>query len=196
MFSASLYFKENDKLQTPEQYAKNELCKDAIVIPSIGSTKEYCLNLVNENIKNYENNNVKGIKTLYNLYENPTYTIIFTHENLIFIFVSSGETGSLPTELGIKTIDQILSTFKFLGPVQSKVSVQIAEQSCRANQDCTKVNTECSCGCGSSVNKTYENKYKQLYESTCANYKGPICDIYCDNLVSKCINGKCTLSKQ
>lgn len=113
LFHATIYVIDNPNKYTAQQYAETELCKDAIKFPDGTDTTNYCLNLVKDNMESYKNNSVVGIKTQYNLYENPTIAIIFPFEDKLILFVSSGETGGLPTEMGMQTIDQILSTFQF-----------------------------------------------------------------------------------
>lgn len=113
LFHATVYIVDNPNNYTPQQYSETELCKDAIKFPNGTDTTNYCLNLVKDNMEDYKNNSVTGVKTQYNLYENPTVAIIFPFENKLILFLSSGETGGLPTEMGMQTIDQVLSTFQF-----------------------------------------------------------------------------------
>ncbi len=114
LFGLSIYIVDNPLKINPETYATSELCKDAFRRPDLNiDTTEYCQKLVTDNLEPYKNNNIDGIRTIYNLYENPMYTIIFPFKDKLMVLLSSGETGGGPTDLGKQTIDKILSTFAY-----------------------------------------------------------------------------------
>lgn len=107
-FSGGLTIKENPGSLDPRQYAKTNLCQGAFV-------REFCLDLVNNNIKETKLSNIGGINTKYNLYESEDLVYVFTNppKSRIFIFTFGGETGTGVDELDSATVDQILSTFQF-----------------------------------------------------------------------------------
>lgn len=120
-FSASIYIIDNPHAYSPRSYAEKELCKDAIKLEGQDTTN-YCLNLVKEHMEVYKKGEADGIKTQYNLYENPTQVIIFPFNKKLVLVMSSGETGGLPTALASETIDQILNSFQFIEEKETSTS--------------------------------------------------------------------------
>ncbi|MBN1168588.1 hypothetical protein JXA63_01740 [Candidatus Woesebacteria bacterium] len=106
LFNASFRSLDNENNYTPKEYAEQQLCKEA-------NSEAFCIDNVTENLKEYSNNNVIGIWTVYNLYENPITAVIFTNNSELYIFETSGETGENATKLGLETFDKILSTIEF-----------------------------------------------------------------------------------
>ncbi|MGI5827419.1 MAG: hypothetical protein ACOX6V_00165 [Patescibacteria group bacterium] len=114
LFDTDMYVNDNPFNYSPEEYAKKELCKNALKNPDRNiDNKDYCTELVTDNLEPYINNRIQGIKTKYNLFESPMYTIVFPYQENMIVIASTGETGSDPTELGKQTIDKILSTFSY-----------------------------------------------------------------------------------
>ncbi|OGG04858.1 hypothetical protein A2Z33_06165 [Candidatus Gottesmanbacteria bacterium RBG_16_52_11] len=75
-----------------------------------------CREGIINNTEVYSNNEIKGIKFYYNSYENTYLAIIFPSKDIskYLLLLSATETGGDgPTAMGLRTIDQILSTFKF-----------------------------------------------------------------------------------
>lgn len=117
LFSATIALKDNKENYSASEYVGKVICNSAVEIKSVITKVEAvsgCQKLVKENLKPYQMGSFNGYKTMYNLYEWPTIAITTNNKNKILILTSSGETGSEGTETGIKIIDLILSTLKFI----------------------------------------------------------------------------------
>jgi|GEM_PF-2023734 len=75
-----------------------------------------------------------------------------------------------------------------------KVRVAPKDLSCNSDEDCDAVLTQCSwCDCGTAVNRAHVQKYKDLFDRTCGDYRGPVCDMACEPTKLRCIGGACAL---
>lgn len=78
-------------------------------------------------------------------------------------------------------------------PTDSGITIDPADQACRVAADCVLVWTECSsCECGTPVNSTFAGKYQLDYQTTCSNYRGPVCEMDCPVVELQCIAQRCT----
>ena len=69
------------------------------------------------------------------------------------------------------------------------VPIDPPDQICSIDSDCVIVQNDCSCGCGSSVNKQSFGKY-----SICENYQGARCALACPpNVQAYCNQGVCAI---
>ena len=74
----------------------------------------------------------------------------------------------------------------------SVITINPDHQRCELDQDCVLTYTDCSwCDCGTPVNKEFEDYYQDLYEDTCRDYQGPVCEIYCPEVQLVCASGRC-----
>jgi len=72
------------------------------------------------------------------------------------------------------------------------VEIDSAHQTCEKAADCITTYVDCSgCDCGIPINLKYENHYLDLYNDVCAEYAGPVCEIYCPPITLICSSGIC-----
>jgi hypothetical protein len=99
-------------------FVKEEICnkKDIELTPPPWGEKFYtsCIKLCEETKKEYLNGTIKGISCMYNPNEMEANVVAFEKDkNIYTISISTGETGSSVSTEGLKTLDQIVSTFSF-----------------------------------------------------------------------------------
>lgn len=71
------------------------------------------------------------------------------------------------------------------------IQIDMADRSCVQDSDCEHIGTQCSCGCGQGVNKSYADKYKTKLEELCKSYNGKMCKVLCEGKVT-CKEKICT----
>jgi hypothetical protein len=72
------------------------------------------------------------------------------------------------------------------------VDVDPVHQVCELASECVLVYVDCSgCDCGVPVNKKFEIRYHELYEVTCSDYVGAVCEMYCPEPTIVCESGQC-----
>lgn len=81
------------------------------------------------------------------------------------------------------------------GPERSDfqiVEIDPAHQTCEIAADCITTYVDCSgCECGIPINIKYEAHYRDLYQDLCADYAGPVCEMYCPPITLTCLSGIC-----
>ena len=76
-----------------------------------------------------------------------------------------------------------------------KIEIAPGDQVCVTDRDCIIVATDCSsCECGVPVNKGQKQKYEDLYDAACKDYKGAVCRFACGTPFTRCVSSRCTLS--
>ena len=87
-------------------------------------------------------------------------------------------------------------------PQEPRISSGVAQvdaedQVCETDIDCERVETHCNdCSCGAAVNRDSVQKYNDLYGETCRNYRGAVCEFYCETPFPRCVNNRCVLSAE
>ena len=72
------------------------------------------------------------------------------------------------------------------------IKIDPDHQACQKAEDCITAYVDCStCECGIPINLDYANLYQELYENQCADYTGPVCEIYCPPVNLVCNSGRC-----
>jgi hypothetical protein len=94
--------------------------------------------------------------------------------------------------LGACSTGEILPTDKPT-PVQIRqIEIDENDKICVSAEDCVLAWTDCStCECGTPLNQQHALKYERAYEQTCANYRGPVCEISCPEVKLDCIDNLC-----
>ena len=90
----------------------------------------------------------------------------------------------------------ILGACSTWGPFSTEVpgrfEIDENDKVCVSAKDCTLAWTDCSsCECGTPINQQYVAKYEQKYKETCANYRGPVCEMSCPEVQLDCIDNLC-----
>jgi len=80
-------------------------------------------------------------------------------------------------------------TLNFLGPMPT-ITVLSEHQQCDVDDDCVNTGTQCSCDCGTAVNKEFSDYYLDQLDKACDNYQGRMCSMICDYEIT-CDNGVC-----
>jgi len=66
---------------------------------------------------------------------------------------------------------------------------------CNYDNECQRVSAKCTCSCGGAINKASIPEHKKNTKLACANYKGPVCDMYCRIKVPVCLNNQCKMER-
>jgi hypothetical protein len=74
------------------------------------------------------------------------------------------------------------------------VKVDPADQTCSSAADCAIAATQCSCDCGSPVNRKHVTKYADAVQRLCKDYHGMMCKMACDETAT-CDHGVCRMIK-
>ena len=78
---------------------------------------------------------------------------------------------------------------------QGDIAIPTSYKQCSVDSDCVFVAEHCGgCTCGTVINKDFEQKYKDKFDSLCANYSGKYCDLSCRESTAKCIDRICRVS--
>lgn len=77
---------------------------------------------------------------------------------------------------------------------QERVDVPESIMSCNNGQNCIVVETRCDFCCDFvAINAIFEREYDEIFNQTCAGYKGQSCECYDLTRYPVCIRGKCQL---
>lgn len=113
-FELTITVENNPNNLTPDVIVKNYLNKvNAAPEDSLYQTNKSITNKVTNSLKNYSNGEINGLSTEVGV-EYTLRDILMTKKGKLFSFIYTGDDGQLPGEKGIKMIDILLSTFKFL----------------------------------------------------------------------------------
>jgi hypothetical protein len=75
-----------------------------------------------------------------------------------------------------------------------RLTLEPADQTCESSEECVLVWTDCStCDCGTPVNQRHQPKYRMAYQDLCADYQGPVCEMYCPPAELVCEQGMCII---
>lgn len=95
----------------------------------------------------------------------------------------------IPTVL-IGVLAMLTISLKQIQSSNTETNIQISDQYCQTDNDCVMAVTECSCDCGTPINKANQQKYSDIRATKCKNYVGVMCGMSCDHKLS-CVSNRC-----